>query len=144
MTISTAYEGFTEFKIGDIEYEDDAEEGANPIEFRYAAPSVAVDTSGRFVTHEIIGGSTVRQKVGEEPIEVSVKGVCTEDTAVDIDGLRDAKNGTIYSDRLRGGSLDVQFASASTSPLEDGGAVSLSDDDKFLYTFQLECVEVTI
>ena len=144
MTVSTAYKGFTDFKIGDIEYEDDAQEGANPIEFRYAAPSVSVDTSGRFVTHEIIGGSTVRQKVGEEPIEVSVKGVCTEKTAVDIDGLRDAKFGTIYSDRLRGGSLKVQFASASTAPLEDGGAVSLSDDDEFLYTLTLECVEVTV
>ena len=138
-----------DFEISGIEYEEDAQgEQPDPIEFEYPAPSIAVDTAGRFATHEIVGGSTVRQKIGEDPIEVSISGVCTENTAKDLDGLRDAKYGTIKSKRLVGDTLDCHFASVSTSPLEDGGAVQFFDRDgdadqgDFLYTFQLECVEV--
>jgi len=138
-----------DFEITNIQYEDDARRSTNPIDnFSYKRPSMSVDTSGRFATHEIIGGATVRQKIGEDPIEVSISGVCTENTAKDLDGLRDAKYGTIKSKRLVGDTLDCHFASVSTSPLEDGGAVQFFDRDgdadqgDFLYTFQLECVEV--
>lgn len=148
--IGDSYEsGHIDFEITNIEYEDDATRATNPInDFSYARPSMSVDTSGRFATHEIIGGSTVRQKIGEEPIEVSISGVCVEERAKDLDGLRDAKFGTIKSKRLVNDSLDCHFASVSTSPLEDGGAVQFFDSDglgeqgDFLYSFQLECVEV--
>lgn len=151
--IGDAYQsGHIDFEITGIEYEDDATRATNPINnFSYKRPSMSVDTSGRFAKHEIIGGSTVRQKIGEDPIEVSISGVCTEERAKDLDGLRDAKFGTIKSKRLVGETLDCHFASVSTSPLEDGGAVSFfgRDDGKaeqgnFLYTFDLECVEVVI
>lgn len=132
------------FEISSITYEEDAEQTTDPIEFKYPAPNISVDTAGRFATHKIIGGSTVRQKIGEEPIEVSVEGVCEEPTARALDGLRDAEFGTIYSKRLVGGSLTVHFASVSTSPLEDGGAAALSGDGEFLYSFDLACVEVIV
>lgn len=148
--IGDAYEsGHIDFEITNIEYEDDAQLGKNPIDgLSYKRPSISVDTSGRFAKHEIIGGSTVRQKIGEDPIEVSINGVCIEQRAQAFDGLRDAKYGTIKSKRLLNDTLDVHFASVSTSPLEDGGAVSFfgredgADEGDFLYTFSLECVEV--
>jgi len=144
MPYETAFQdNHTEFEIANIEYEDDATETPDPIELEYTAPSIAVDTAGRFATHKIVGGSTVRQKIGEEPIEVTVDGVIKEPTARQMDNLRDAEFGTIYSERLPGGSLQVHFASTSTSPLEDGGAVAISDD-QFLYTFTLSCVEVFV
>jgi hypothetical protein len=138
-------ENHTDFEISGIVYEDDADSTPDPIEFEYTAPAISVDTSGRFATHEIIGGSTVRQKIGEEPIEASIKGVCSQSTAKQIDGLRNAVFGTIFSERLVGGSLDVHFASSSTSPLEDSGAVAMTDTDgEFLYTFTLSVVEVNV
>lgn len=133
-----------DFEIDGIEYEDDASETPDPIEFKYEAPAISVDTAGRYSKHSIIGGSTVRQKIGEEPIQVTVKGVVKESTARKLDSLRDARFGTIYSDRLPDSSLQVHFASTSTSPLEDSGAVAITDEDEpeFLYTFNLSCVEV--
>lgn len=137
--------GHFDFEINNIEYEDDAESTPDPIEFEYKRPGVSVDVAGRFATHEIIGGDTVRQKIGENPVEVSVSGVVRESTAIQIDNLRDAKFGVIYSGRFPGNAMTVQFASSSTSPLSDGGAVGLTDDDaEFLYTFDLECVEISV
>lgn len=121
------------------------EDKDSKIEFRYEAPSVSVDMSARFVTHEIIGGSTVRQKIGEDPLEVSADGVCTESKARRLDELRNAKYATISSNRLPDGNLDVQFASISTQPMEKGGAVALTDDDgEFLYGFSISMVEVKV
>jgi hypothetical protein len=135
----------TDFEIADIEYENDADSTADPIEFQYTAPSISVDVSGRFATHEIIGGSTVRQKIGEEPIQATINGVCSQSTARQLDGLRDAEFGTIFSERLVGGSLDVHFASSSTSPLEDSGAVGIADKSgEFLHSFTLSVVEVNV
>lgn len=141
----------TEFTIVGIEYEDDAstlsltEEltRTQVIEFELPAPDIAVDSSARFAKHEIVGGSTVRQRIGEDPIEVDISGVCREPTARKLDGLRDAKFGIILSRRLTGASLKVQFASVSTSPETSGGSVLMEDDDEFLYNFDLSCVEVT-
>jgi hypothetical protein len=139
-------ENHVDFQIADIAYEDDAEGNRpDPIEFRYTAPNITVDSAGRFATHKIIGGTTVRQKIGEDPIEVEIEGVCTETVARQLDGLRDAEFGTIFSERLVGGSLDVHFASSNTSPLEDGGAVAMSDSSgEFLYSFTLSTVEVNV
>jgi hypothetical protein len=155
------------FKIKDIEYEDDAQvvdsvydktssdeinsdgtynilledknEGNN-----FPNPTVSVDTAGRFVKHEIIGGATVRQKVGEDPINISVSGVCKRRTANQIDSLRNAKSGTIISDRLPSSSagIRVQFGSTMTEPMEDGGAADIVDGE-YLYTFQINAIEVT-
>lgn len=149
MSYKNAYdENHTKFEIRGIEYEDDVEEDAEApdvISFVYERPSISVDTAGRFATHKIVGGSTVRQKIGEDPVQVAVSGVCREPVARQLDGLRDAKWGTIYSNRLVGGSLDVHFGSMSTSPLDDGGAVAMTDEDaEFLYAFDLSCVEVVV
>lgn len=161
MTIEKAYsENHTNFRI---EYEE-VIEGTTPdqssplrggggvdqttefeIRFDHSAPAIGIDTGGRFVKHEIVGGPVVRQRVGAEPIEVSITGVCKEPTAKELDRLRTVDYGTIYSNRLPNESLDVHFVSTSTQPLSDGGAVELKDDDaEFLYTYDLECVEVVI
>jgi len=147
MAIDDAYSGDAaiEFKIDSIQYEDDADNEPDPIEFEYTKPAVSMDTSGRFVKHEVIGGTTVRQKIGEDPIEVTVTGVCKKSVAQDLAALRDAQYGSIYHDHLPGNALLVQFASASTSPMSDSGAYPLDPDvDEFLYSFDLSCVEVTV
>lgn len=136
-----------DFSIDNIEWEDDGPNIDPRIDFEYGAPGISVDGSGRFVKHEIIGGTTVRQKIGEDPLEVDISGVCKQEKAKKLDNLRDAKYGTIHSVRLPGDSLDVQFASISTSPLDDAGAVALDDgregvEADFLYTFDLSTVEI--
>lgn len=147
MPISDAYDDHVDFIIEPV-WEDDANEDVqsiDTIEFEYASPAFSVDTSGRFATHEIIGGTTVRQKIGEEPINVDISGVCFESTALKIDALRDAQYGTIYADRLVGDSLDVQFASSSTSPLDENGAVNIEpENSEFLHTYSLSVVEINI
>lgn len=127
------------------ETEEEFEEASEQINFRYTAPAISVDTAGRFVTHEIIGGDTVRQKIGEDPLEVDAGGICTQSNARRLDNLRDAKYGTVYSKRLPGGSVTVQFASISTSPMDDGGAVAIDDESgEFLYSYDISMVEVNI
>jgi hypothetical protein len=142
MSVGDVWEGRSDFKITVSKWEEDATVSFGEVEFDYANPAVSVDASGRFVKHEVIGGTTVRQKIGEDPIEVDVSGVCKESTARKLDGLRDAAYGTIISDRLPGGSLTVQYASTSTSPLSENGAVDAFDSDEFLYSFDLSCIEV--
>lgn len=118
----------------------DEETGASvPDEIEFAPndnPDISVDTSGRFKEHEIIGGVTVRQKIGEAPVEISVRGVCNEDTAKKIDQLRNARKANFISDRI---SMTVHIASSSTSPLESGGAADMNTGD-LLYSYNLNLV----
>ena len=154
--LSDTFSGRTPFAIKRISYEDDAsyissiyvddernDDGEYQISFKYPNPTLAIDTSGRFAKHEIIGGSTVRQKIGEDPVNVSINGVCNRRTANQIDSLRDAKSGKIFSDRLPGSNdaLRVQFGSTSTEPMEDGGSADLKDG-QYLYSYQINCIEV--
>ncbi len=113
------------------------------IAFTYSAPAISVDSSARFNTQKIIGGSTVRQKIGEDPLEIKINGVCKESVAIRLDTLRDAKSAILLSNRFSGGSVEVQFASVSTSPLDDGGAVAMTGDE-FLYTYTISAVEITV
>jgi len=146
-TLSRTFANKTPFSITNVSYPSTGSGssgnlGPSSIEFgKYTNPTIAIDTSGRFAKHEIVGGTTVRQKIGEDPINVSINGVCKPQTAKNIDKLRNAINGKIFSDRLPGGSLVVQFGSTSTEPLDDGGAADI-EDGKFLYTFQMNCIEV--
>lgn len=168
--LGDAYDvNFTEFVIEDINYTEsiegrdisdkeslgggelDINEAPDEIEPTYKAPAISIDTSGKFVEHEIIGGGTVRQKIGHEPLEINVSGVCKETKAVEIDKLRYAKTATLQSDRFLGGSVNVHLASISTSPLEEQGAVNLKETEtqfsgeesrELLYTYELSCVEV--
>jgi hypothetical protein len=155
-TLASTFENRTPFSIQAIEFEDDAtyvnsvfddseqNEQGYQISFEdYPNPTVSIDTSGRFAKHEIIGGTTVRQKIGEDPINLSINGVCKRRTANQIDALRDAKNGKIISDRLPGSSdgLRVQFGSTMTEPMTDGGSADLTDG-RYLYSFQINAIEV--
>jgi len=146
-TLNEFYETKTPFTIENIVYEPDAPEtitnrsNASIIEFYYENPSVTVDSSARFVKHDIIGRRTLRQKVGKDPLEISISGVCFRETARQIDGLRYADSGTILADRFDGGSIDVSFASSTTDPLEEGSAIDFTEVNE-LFNFSLECTEV--
>jgi hypothetical protein len=155
-TLAKTFQDRTPFSIKEISYEDDAtylssvyrDAEVSNNQYRisfddYPNPTVSIDTSGRFAKHEIIGGATVRQKIGEDPINISVNGVCKRRTANQIDSLRDAKSGKIFSDRLPGSNdaLRVQFGSTMTEPLSDGGAADI-EDGEYLYSFQINAIEV--
>lgn len=128
--------------ITNITTDDDVELGFDEIDFSpYDNPNISVTSGARFAVHEVIGGTTVRQKIGEEPTEVTVQGVCTEQVAVQVDQLRRAFLVTLLSDRTPNG-IRAQVASASTDPLHDGGAADASDGD-FLYEFSINLVEIS-
>lgn len=146
-SLSEFYQSRTDFSIDNITYDLSAPdsiasvENSSEIVFNYKNPSISVDSGARFVKHELVGSETVRQKIGQEPLEITVNGVCFRDTARKIDGLRYANRGTLRSDRFDGSSIDVRFASSSTDPLEDGSAVSLTEANE-LFTFTINCIEV--
>lgn len=128
--------------ITEIQTDESIELAFDEIDFSpYDNPNISVDSSARFSVHEIIGGTTVRQKIGEEPTEVNIEGVCTEQVAVRIDQLRRAFVVTLLSDRIPNG-IRAQVASASTEPLEDGGAANM-DRGEFLYEFNINLVEIS-
>lgn len=151
MSIERAYDSELDFRITGIVYEEDAPvSGPSRITFgdgstgnsdRYGRPAISIDNKARFVTHEIIGGTTVRQKIGEEPREASISGVCIEETARELDTLRDAKRANIFCDRFPGGSMTVHIASVSTSPLDDGGAANITQGE-IIYNWSMKAVEI--
>lgn len=133
------------FAIGVLE---EADTGPTPdpqiIDFpsQFGNPAISVDTGNRFIDHEIIGGSTVRQRIGNDPMEVDVNGVCNETIVREIEKLRNVEIATIYSNRFRPSStINVHIESVSTQPFEEGGSVQLGDEE-FLYSYTLNCVEV--
>lgn len=141
MSLQDSFADFVSFEITSITEGDYGATPSVPIEFEYANPSVGIDTGGNFVKHDIIGGPTVRQKIGTKPLEISVNGVAKESTAQQLELLRNVQSATILSDRFSQDSVTVHVVSVTTDPLEDGGAADLVDAD-FLYTFSLECVEL--
>lgn len=108
------------------------------ISFKYDQPDISVDTSNRFIEHQPVGGVTVRQKVGEDPAEVNVNGVCTTEEANQIDQLRFEDVVMFTSHRVS--SMQVQVASTSTEPFSEGGAVDR--DGEFTHRFSIKLVEV--
>ena len=156
-SLGETYDGFTPFSIENIAYEDDAstsykeflynndEEsgGLYNISFEYPNPSVSIDGAGKFATQDIIGGTTVKQKVGEEPLKIDVTGVCKRRTANQIDSLRDCISCQLFTDRIPLGSdsILVQIGSTSTSPMDDGGVADLVDG-QFLYSFKISATEI--
>jgi len=111
--------------------------GQVTVEFVYNQPNISVSSSGRFKEHQTIDGPIVRQKIGQGNVEIEIEGVCTTPEAKVIDTLRFEEIVTLLSNRFSG---DVQIASTSTSPLEDGGAINL--DGQFTHTYGISCVAV--
>lgn len=136
---------FTDSLPFSIEVPDNegSETGPTPDEilFEYSNPSIDISTGSNFVTHDIIGGATVRQRIGDKPLDISISGICTENTARKLELLRNAKKVTLLSDRFSQSSITCHVGSLSTSPLEDGGAADLKSGN-FLYTYSLNCVEI--
>lgn len=106
----------------------------------YGNPTISVDSSARFAVHDILGGTTVRQKIGEKPREITVQGVCTEPVVRKVNQLNKAKLVSLNSDVI-GDVVRCQVASTSTDPIEDGGAADM-DGGEFLYDFSISLVEV--
>lgn len=165
--LSAAYNDRVPFKIVDIKTEEDVtaplirressqfltQLTEGEITFNeFPNPTVAIDGAGRFAKHEIIGGATVRQKIGEDPLNISINGVCNAATANKIDALRDVRTAKIISSRLPGSTRDnnrseggagltVHIGSTSTEPIEDGGAADLTTGD-LLYSYSINAIEV--
>lgn len=107
------------------------------VDLKYEQPNISVSTSARFATHDVIGNVTVRQKLGEDPDEISIEGVCTHDEANQIDGLKNSETVDVVSNRWSG---QAQVASTNTRPIAEGGGKDL--DDEWLHRFTVELVGV--
>ena len=139
---ATSFDDRASTIITNITTDGDVELGFSEIDFSpYDNPNINVTSGARFAVHEVIGGTTVRQKIGEEPTEITIQGVCTENVSVQIDLLRRALLVTLLSDRTPNG-IRAQVASATTEPLEDGGAADMNRGD-FLYEFTINLVEIS-
>lgn len=109
----------------------------NPlVKFKFKQPSISVDTSARYATHDVIGDTTVRQKMGDSPDEISMEGHCTEWEANDVDRLPMSDKVEVISSRWEG---ICQVASTSTSPITDGGGQD--KDEEWVHDFTIELVE---
>ena len=143
MSYLEAYQGRSSTVLENITTDDDVVLTFDQIDFEpFGNPTVAVDSSARFAVHEIVGGTTVRQKIGEDPREIDVSGVCTEDVAQQVNQLHKAKLCSLNSETV-GDIVRCQIASSSISPLEDGGAADMDEGD-FLYSFDISLVEVEV
>lgn len=140
MPINNSFDGTVPFQIVDI---DNGGTGPTPdeIDFEYRNPAIGIDTGSNYVKHDIIGGATVRQRIGDKPLDISIGGVCTEGTARQLEQLRNADAATLLSERFPQNSVRVHIASLSTNPMEDGGAADIQSGE-FLYSFDLNCVEI--
>jgi len=108
------------------------------IQFTHEQPDIIVDSSSRFVEHEILGGTTVRQKVGENPDQVEISGVCIQSEANDIDKLKKTNFVELISHRRN---LDsAQVVDTNTEPFEPGGAID-DKNQEMLYFFTIQLVE---
>lgn len=108
------------------------------VELKFSQPNVTVSTSARFKTHEVIGAISVRQKLGEDPDQISFEGICTRDEANDIDKLKEQEEIDVISHRWSG---RAQVSSTSTRPVTDGGGQD--KDEEFLHRFTVELVAVS-
>lgn len=116
---------------------ENVDEPPETLQLKYDQPDISVDTSSRFQEHQAIGGPTIRQKTGVDPVEISIDGVCTTIEANAIDGLRHEQTITLVSNRIE---QVCQVGSTSTSPLDSGGAIDM--DGEFTHNFSISLVGV--
>jgi hypothetical protein len=144
MSYVSAFEGRSETLIEQVTTDDDVSLSFEIIDFDpYGNPDVSVTAGSRYATHDIIGATTVRQKLGEEPREIEVSGVCTEPVAQQVNRLHRAELCSLNSDVVAGELIRCQIPSTSTNPLESGGSADM-DGGKFLYDFNINLIEVEI
>lgn len=119
-------------------FEDERPEvSVGGINFKHSQPDVSVSSGARYVEHEVIGDTVVRQKIGESPDEITITGVCTVDEASQIDDLIYEKEVTVISNRWEG---IAQVDSTNTDPLSEGGAIA-GGDWTHSYTIDLTGIE---
>lgn len=144
MSYVTAFEGRSETLIEEVSTDESTSLPFSTIDFSpYGNPDVSVTSGARYATHEIIGGTTVRQKLGEDPREIEVSGVCTEPVAQQVNQLHKADLCSLNSDVVGGELIRCQIPSTSTKPLESGGSADM-DGGEFLYDFNINLIEVEI
>lgn len=107
------------------------------IDFKHGQPDVSVSAGARYVEHEVIGDTVVRQKIGESPDQITINGACTDYEASQIDDLVHEKEVTVISNRWEG---IAQVDSTSTNPLSEGGAIA-GGDWTHTYTIDLTGIE---
>lgn len=99
------------------------------LNFVYEQPDISLSTGARYVEHDLIGGATVRQRMGEEAVKVDMTGLCTEDEANLIDRLHNAQYVELISYRTK--DIDVSLfhvETADTEPFDSGGGFRVKDD----------------
>lgn len=101
----------------------------------YRQPDVSVSTSARYTDIEVLGDTTVRQKLGTSPDEISINGICTQEEANQIDNLVHQDQVYVISSRWDG---DAQVDSTNTDPLAEGGAIA---DGEWTHTFTIDLTE---
>lgn len=106
------------------------------IALKHTQPDVSVSTSARHKDIEVLGDTTIRQKLGTSPDEISISGICTQDEANQIDQLVFEETVTVISSRWDG---EAQVTSTNTDPLAEGGAIS---DGEWTHTFTIELTGV--
>lgn len=57
------------------------------IEFTYSQPHVAVDSANRTKKHKLLSEVAVVQKLGTEPLNLEISGMCTTEEAKAVDNL---------------------------------------------------------
>lgn len=130
-----------EKKFGDDERPDvtiNDKHGDRLVTLKYAQPNVSVDTSARFAEHKPIGNIAVNQKLGENPAEISMEGMCTKSEANLVDNLINKDKVEVISGRWEG---VAHVAAANTQPYADGGGKDSSGE--WVHKFTLELVEIT-
>lgn len=112
--------------------------GTTVVSFEYSQPNISVSKSIRYAEHKVIGGTTVRQRLGEDLPEITIEGVCTVSEANSIDRMSGMRTVEVVSNRWEG---EAEVASTSTRPITDGGARDY--DRNWLHRFTIELIGAT-
>lgn len=95
-------------------------EDSEKIELTFPQPNISKDAGTNTVEHDVIGGKTIVQKLGEKATEIEIEGICTIDEADQIDRI--LKDDVIYLRSYRHEGYAV-LDSTSTTPISNGGAI---------------------
>lgn len=86
------------------------------IEFTYSQPDVSVDTATRTVKHDTLTDTAVVQKIGRDPRNIEISGMCTTIEAHRVDDLAQFDQVEVRSARFSGPAL---IEDTSTSPRKE-------------------------
>jgi hypothetical protein len=118
-------------------------EDGETLELTFPQPNISKDAGTKTIEHDIIGGKTVLQKIGEEATEIEIEGICTRDESMTIDEMVNDDVIYVRSHRHEGYAV---LDSASTSPISDGGGIiGVTNGGKefnWSHEFTISCKEI--